>query len=664
VQQVTSDQRVFRDLQASLDAYQSKQLEFDELRTKWIIALSDNPAMCKRAVRMIYQQPKNDQLSEGHALSLKRVVESAFQDGPEDSTIVFDDDDDQTSVVIDTGDDTYSLQNEPVSKAAGPGSVLGERFVLEQLIGRGGIGDVYRAHDRFRQDANAGSAKIALKILRQEFRGNQELVRALRREALQAQSLSHPNVIRIHDFHQDGDTYFLTMELLVGKPLRAVLSQPRSRPMSRDRAMHIIVGLCRGLAHAHARRVVHADFKPGNVILTAGDEPRILDFGLAQAAVPSQGSVNGSSRPPGKSLRAITPAYASCNRLEGGTPSFSDDVYSLSCVIYELLTGQHPFGRKSALVARELGLQPKRISGLTDLQWRCLSAGLSPWRQDFVPQVYDLQEAFAARPALPVQRPVTRTKSNPPRQPVRHKSGRSGVTGALIFGALLGASLVTVTTLLDVEVIPTKYVDIVSNSTVVKNLRARIDDRETVAAAANNPPAQKVTAPVSAMSDSKPEMPVVGVAEGLSETRDTPAGGASASEVDASLSILPDQAAVAFNRTGTPGFRLAASEYLITEGSAALAVEIRRYGDFSAPATVEWMTIANSAKPQFDYVGFDRSRVRFEAGEEIKTVFIPIVADTAAEGEEDFRVALSRPGDNMVLSEPFTASVTIIDDDT
>ncbi|MDH3533952.1 MAG: serine/threonine protein kinase, partial [Gammaproteobacteria bacterium] len=175
-----------------------------------------------------------------------------------------------------------------------PGQVLKNRFVLEELLDRGGIGVVYKARDLLRQSAAAGSDRIALKVLREDFRGEPQLLKSLQREALQSQGLSHPNIVRVYDFHQDGETPFLTMELLDGELLRTTLAKYRPSTMPRARALRIVAGMCSGLAHAHAHGIVHGDFKPGNVFLTARDEAKILDFGLADAA-PAAGGQAGNA---------------------------------------------------------------------------------------------------------------------------------------------------------------------------------------------------------------------------------------------------------------------------------------------------------------------------------------------------------------------------------
>jgi len=655
------------DLQASLDAYLDKHLEFAELRTQWITTLAENPQMRTNAVRLLYQQPPDRHLPEERAIALKRIVETAIHEGPDDWTITLDEDesDDSPSVEISLGD-TLS-----------PGHVLKDRFVLEKLLGRGGIGVVYKARDRLAERADTGTDKVAVKLLREELRSKPELLDALQREALQARKLSHPNIARVHDLHRDGETCFLTMELLEGELLRSMMSRLEPKTLSRDRAIKIILGMCGGLAHAHANGLVHADFKPGNVFLTAKDVPKIFDFGFAQIA-PSLRHKEPSPEQTSKPLHAITPAYSSCNRLEGGSPVFSDDVYSLSCVIYELLAGRHPYDKKSALVVRELNLQPDRVAGLTDLQWRTLMMGLKPSRQDRNTEVHDLQEAFTRRP--PVQ----------PAPSAKAKSGGLKPMRYAIIGILLGAGLVLGTTQLDPSLIPSSLIDLVRPQEPVPVTSTPVDTRAgesstlqpIVVPEETLDPEPDLAMPQTTVSESPlggaavPEATLTGALESESTLTETVVREPVLSESVPvpSESVLPDaevtltlstdsDAIIAAPAAILNGFRLDSAEYVVREDAAALTVQISRQGDLSSPANVEWTTFAGSADPQSDYASYFRRAVRFSAGEESKSIFIPIVSDNTAEAAENFRIALSRPGNDMVLAEPFTATVTIVDDD-
>jgi serine/threonine protein kinase len=493
------------------------------------------------------------------------------------------------------------------------------------------------------------------------------MLNALRLAAAQARDLSHPNIVRVHDFHQDGETGFLTMELVDGELLRTVLARSQPATMPTDRATKIILGMCRGLAQAHANGLVHGDFKPGNVFLTGDNEPKIFDFGLAQATARGGQISDTSSRPASKDLRAITPAYSSCNRLEGGTPGFSDDVYSLSCVIYELLAARHPYDRKSALVVRELGLQPERIEGLTDLQWRTLAMGLQPSREDRTTEVYDLQAAFTPEVPAPAQAM---------KAPIRKKRHRTRVIVPAITGFLLGAGLVATMALLGIQPIPSKYVDLARESALVQTLESALGTRsvETAVAGAivsSEPPTEAKSSSTEAIARPGEPLPAAEAGETdtgvlVSEVAETALAATAVQDGENQLAEPLDEPGPAIDSSLpiiVPGFRLDSAEYYIQENATALAVQISRKGDLANQATVEWTTFSGSAESQLDYAGSFRRLVQFAAGEETKTIFIPIVSDATAESDESFQVALSRPGGNMILVHPFTATVTIIDDD-
>lgn len=668
------------DLQNSLDAYRDKQLAFSELRTRWITALADNPGMHSSAVRLLYQQQAGRHLSEGQALTLKRIVETAIHDDMDDWTVILDEDDESVVLDDETSEDRqepatrvvkrHALSSVAIARAGSPttgtrktpvsGDVLKDRFVLEEQLGRGGVGVVFKARDRLREKTDAGSAQIALKVLSEEHRDSPAMIRSMQHETLRAQSLSHPNIIRVHDLHQDGENWFLTMELLEGELLKTLLSRTQPSSVPTELALRIIAGLCRGLGHAHANGLVHGDVKPGNVFLTMGGEPKIFDFGLAQVATPGS---QATDRPASKALRAITPAYASCNRMEGGAPSFSDDVYSLSCVIYELLAGRHPYDRKSALVARELNLQPTRFPGLTDIQWRTLATGLRPSRADRTTEVFDLQEAFTRRtPPQESNTPIVKT--------VVEKGRRTGTAMAGISRLLIGAGIIATIAILGIQVVPSNTVDQARNTTLVKTVESMLGVEQSESPLHAEAIPQK--SPLDTAVEDGPVMakPSPLPLDALEEMR--------AGAIDSDTLIVPiaeaasDSQASAPAETPTPAvdlvlpiaaFLLNASEYSVQEDVVAVAVEIRRQGDLSSPASVEWTTYAGSAESQLDYAGFFRIPVEFATGEKSKTVFIPIVSDNDAESDESFRISLSRPAGDMVLAQPYSATVVIIDDD-
>ncbi len=721
------------ELKASLDAYLDRTLEFSELRTRWITELTNRPDIGKGALRLLYQQPVNKLLTEERVLTLKRIVETSIHEIADDWTAAFDEDGAEISLPVANHEVAPSVhadrpaapvnlvrkvqpqikqrpstspaaepQNNSVELLA-PGVVLSDRFVLEEPLGRGGIGIVYKARDRLRQSTVEGSDRIALKVLRGEFRTNREWRDALQREALRAQTLSHPNIVRVYDFRQDGETSFVTMELLEGESLSVLFARLQPATIPTRRAMHIIAGMCRGLAYAHGRDIVHADFKPANVFLTKADEPKILDFGFTGVVIPDvrQGIDNPA-------LRVLTPAYSSCNRLEGGAPVISDDVYSLSCVIYELLAGHHPYQKKSAVEARELDLKPKRIDGLTDLQWRALSAGLKPSPQDRATDVHDLQGAFTGQlPLQPVSAPVV---INPVvKEVIVRKQGFGRVVFAAAFGVLLGAVAVTGMMLLGIQPVPSKYLDMARESAVMQLLQSTFGGRaeepletraagetksaelvpvestdmdrqstssisipqvteQTADAAAVEPDSEAMAVPVPepAVEDSDSTLPTTVdpeiAAQDVGSAMPTP-GDNKEPMADSGSTIAPVGDATATVFSGVPVIHLGRSVYFVHEDGVALTVQIHRTGDLSASSSVEYSTVPESADPQLDYAGLYRGLAEFPAGASTQDIFIPIVSDEIPESDESFLILLSAPGDGMTLGEPNTATVTIIDND-
>ena len=229
----------------------------------------------------------------------------------------------------------------------GPTTILRDRYVLHDEIGRGGVGTVYLALDRNRAGLPHDQQFVALKVVRDEHARRPETLYALRREFHQGQSLSHPGIVNVFDFDHDGDTYFVTMELINGDPLGELMRDALPHPLARETAIRILRQLGDAVAYGHERNVLHMDLKPGNVMVTAQGDVRVLDFGLAQTFM-AEPWISDLPIPP-----AATPAYASCERLVGDLPDVRDDIFSFACLAYELLSGKHPFDRGSAVEARE-----------------------------------------------------------------------------------------------------------------------------------------------------------------------------------------------------------------------------------------------------------------------------------------------------------------------
>ena len=267
------------------------------------------------------------------------------------------------------------------------GSVLKGRFVFEELIGHGGMGEVYKARDLRKEEAQDRNPYVAVKILNDSFKSHPESLKALQRESRKAQNLAHPNIVNVFDFDRDGGNVYMTMEFMDGEPLDMLVKSIRGRGLDEAKALPLVNDMGHALAYAHKNGVVHSDFKPGNAFLTRDNVVKVFDFGIARATKVSGQSGGEKTLFDAGELGALTPAYASHEMLEGETPDARDDIYALACVAYELLTGQHPFNKLPANQAKQKGLVPAPIKGLSRRQWKGLLRGLAFDRKDRSPDV-------------------------------------------------------------------------------------------------------------------------------------------------------------------------------------------------------------------------------------------------------------------------------------
>jgi serine/threonine protein kinase len=274
-----------------------------------------------------------------------------------------------------------------------PGSIINNRFVIESQLGKGGMGVVFKARDRRKEEAHDADPYIAIKILNEEFRNHPQALVSLQREATKAQTLAHPNIITVYDFDRDGTTVYMTMELMRGQSLSEYIRSFRQGGASPEEAARIITEMAAGLSYAHKRQIVHSDFKPGNVFLTEDNRVKILDFGIARAT--QYGGVEAvKDEFDAGELGAMTPGFASLEMLNGEPPDPSDDVYALAVTAYQLLTGDHPFDRKTAKEALVKKLSPRPIKGIKRREWRTIARGLELRREERIPDAAQFLRKF------------------------------------------------------------------------------------------------------------------------------------------------------------------------------------------------------------------------------------------------------------------------------
>lgn len=274
--------------------------------------------------------------------------------------------------------------------------ILNKRFVLEYILGAGGMGTVYQARDLRKIEANDHNPHVAVKVLNNNFKDHPDAFVALQREASRSQLLSHPNIVTVHDFDRDGNVIYMTMELLNGEDLD-VFIRKNDAGLPVDQAYPIILDYCQALIYAHKKNIIHSDLKPGNIFITENGT-KVLDFGIAR--ITKESSIEHDFD--AGSLGAITPAYASLEMLNDmNDPHPSDDVYAAGIIAYELLAGKHPYNRKPANEAYAEKLEPEYIKGLSKRQWHSLESALKLTRDERATSIEELLSGFTEKKHAP-----------------------------------------------------------------------------------------------------------------------------------------------------------------------------------------------------------------------------------------------------------------------
>ena len=213
------------------------------------------------------------------------------------------------------------------------GKHISGRYKILQLIGGGGMSNVYLAHDIIL------NRDVAMKILRYDFTNEEELHRRFQREALSATSLTHPNIVSVYDVGEDEDMHYIVMEYIKGKTLKQYIQE--FSPLSAARSVHIMKQLTSAITHAHENGIIHRDIKPQNILMDEDGNVKITDFGIATSL--------GATSYTQTNTVIGTVHYLSPEQARGGIATEKSDIYALGIVLYELLTGELPFSGESAV---------------------------------------------------------------------------------------------------------------------------------------------------------------------------------------------------------------------------------------------------------------------------------------------------------------------------
>jgi serine/threonine protein kinase len=555
-----------------------------------------------------------------------------------------------------------------VASEVGVGTILRDRYELMEVMGGGRAGTVYQAFDRHRSHLPSPSCYVAVRVLQVPRENRESALADIERQAYEAQSLSHPNIVSVFDLDRHNDVYFVVMELLDGEPLSRIMQKLAGRPMSQDRALAVISAVGAALSHAHQRNIAHGDLKPDAVVLTTNGEVKVLDFGFARSHTLDQW-VGGEPTVDGIGANS-TAAYASAERVTGEEPTARDDVYSLACIAYELLSGRHPYGGRSAPLARAHGRAPQKISGLNQRQWHSLQNALNWNREERRVDVGELLAAMGCIDApsqIPSMQPLARPSMDNP-----FGRGKGMLLAVLLVAAAGGVAWWQLPRFIEparvsavagpAEVDPERPTPTPTASTPLPS--------ETVATA---PVASAKVLPESPAQEPPKKSPIVAATADPPPPSTTGANTAAArNEVANTAPDTTGEARTATDSTRaeaprsssrTPSVEFDKDTYVATESDAMVKLTVRRNGPTRGAARFRWALRANSAEAGSDYAAIGPGVEEVSAGSRTVTLTIPLVSDVVAENTELFLVELESLEGGPEIGEQAHAAVILVDDD-
>jgi tetratricopeptide (TPR) repeat protein len=309
------------------------------------------------------------------------------------------------------------------------GTVVAGRFELREELGAGGMGIVYRAFDK-----EVGE-EIALKVLRPETALGEQTVERFRNEIKLARRITHKNVCRMHELHQDGKRLLITMEYVKGQDLKSMIKQAGA--LSAGKAVSVAQQVAEGLAEAHDLGVIHRDLKPQNIMVDGEGNAKIMDFGVARslfaAGMTAEGMIVG------------TPEYMAPEQVEGLDADQRTDIYALGAILFEMVTGRAPFQGDTPLSVayqhkNEAPLPPRKLNpALPETFNRLILRCLDKKRENRYQTADELlADLVRIEEGLPVSARVI-LKARPARRIAREKAGGLGrflvpVLAVLVFG--------------------------------------------------------------------------------------------------------------------------------------------------------------------------------------------------------------------------------------
>jgi len=559
-------------------------------------------------------------------------------------------------------------RQEPSFESSPPDRLSERGYRLRARVGHCRLGPVYEAQDELSRISGSQhfaavtliDAKIALRHgFAAEFeRGGAEL-----------RSVAHPNIVKLLEYGQERGHYYLVNELLESASLRFVLNDVNALPV--EEAVAVLRAVGDALQYLHAKGMVHGNLQPENVLVTFGYEVKLLDI------VPT-GWLVGPTDALGVPARA---------------PDRRDDVFGLACLAYEMLAGRHPYNGNTAQEAHRAGLEPARIEGMNDRQWRALEHALAVQRDDRTPNVAQFLVEFGVSPAEKL-RDVVAAANEPQRTdsafpPARLSAGAPEISPRVVATRAMPGkqargstfrTLFLLFALIGIGAAAWYYQEPLR--TFGADLMATVEtEMDRIRAADERPAKPAVDEPLSQAAAVTDDTPATVVADGTGQTvvtqapelAPTPAPMestlveaapveavpvAAAPVVAAPVVAAPVAATPAVAAPGPTRFAFQQPVLSVREGDVAARIVIRRSGDQSGAVEISWWTADGTAVSDRDFADLGARVERFAPGEASRTIFVPLTNDAAPEPARSFSVLLRLAG--VTVDE---MRVDILDDD-
>lgn len=518
-----------------------------------------------------------------------------------------------------------------------PGSIVGNRYMLQSWLGAGRLGVVYEAVDQQLSEAGQRDHCVTIELF---TLSSSQTVLGVRFacEFVDLLSISHPNIARIIDFGIDGTTIFFTMELLEGASLRSILDSNSTSSFTENEVLAVLGNVADALRHVHAKGFVHGNLKPESIFVTSNYEVKIADF-ASVVLMRVNGNIAEQRSGSAQSLNAV------------------DDIFGLASVAYEMLSNERPFGDVPPLEARRTRLKLRRIKGVPRYRWKALSRALSLRPEKRTPSIAE----FAAEFGIIGTESLIEAESDD--QPRRRR-----LFGPLLWLVAAAGAIILIQsnymTLREVflgwqERFNAQPDTVLSKKSQLEDPLSEQNDPLIVEKRTGEGEDPPLTEPTHAVPSRETAVSPGVIADGVNkipalvqseaELVQAPQGDMTSSEsepvvgqnrVEDEVGLMQTSSTSGNSPVNTepPGIAFAQETVTVYEGQAMASILVQRRGMVDGEASVTWWTGDNTAIANHDYADLGVRTETFAAGQESLTFYVPLVSDSLIEERESFYV--------------------------